>query len=277
MSVDVGATYRTSIQVRDASGAPVNPVTAALTVTTPDQVPHAVSPANPPATAGLLLWDWPMAQPGLHRFDWLTTGPGTAQTDFEQARSFRSVISLADARDFLGYSGDTKADQKIRWMMAAATRLAERIVGTCVIRTFAGEWVTGDSRDVIGLPHGPLPSEASVTSLASVWAGGPSWVKSDLAVNAEAATLRLRSFLPFWFGPWKVTYTAGRTEIPDDVIEGVKEILWDLWATQRENLGGQQGPPLTEAAAFEAAVPPGYRIPGRALQYLEAERRPGFG
>lgn len=277
MSVDTGATYRAALAVRDSNGVLVNPATAVLTVTTPDQVPHTPAVTLPPATTGLLLVDYPMTVPGLTRLDWLTTGPGTAQTDFVNVRGFRALFSLAEARDYLSVT-DSSRDQSIRSAMAAAARATERIVGTCVIRTFTSEFVgaaTGGYKDIIGLQHGPLPSEASVTSVASIWAGGPSWVNTDLAVNTEAATIRLRSFLPFWFGPWRVVYTAGRTEIPEDIVTGCKEILWDLWATQRGNLTDQQDPDLAEVAAFDAGA--SYVPPGRALQYLEAERRPGFG
>lgn len=275
MSVDLGAVYRASLAVKDASGAPANAAGVTLTVTTPDQVMTPVSPVNPPAVTGLYIWDYQTAQSGLHEFDWVTTGPGTAQTDYVNVRKFRALSSLAEARDYLA-QGDTSRDQPIRWAMAAATRLTERIVGTCVIRTFTGEWIGGGWKDVIGLQHGPLPSEASVTSVTSVWAGGPSWVNSDLMVNPEAATIRLRSFLPFWFGPWKVTYAGGRAEIPEDIIEGYKEILWDLWATQRGSLTDQQEPGLAEVTQFEQGIPAGYRVPGRALEFLESERRPGF-
>lgn len=275
MSVDLGGTYRASIAVKDANGVPANATTVTLAITTPDQVVTTVAPVNPPAVTGLYIWDYQTAQSGLHEFDWATTAPGTAQTDYVNVRKFRALFSLAEARDYLA-QGDTSRDQSIRWAMAAATRLTERIVGTCVIRTFTGEWAGGSYRDIIGLQHGPLPSETSVASVASVWAGGPSWVTADLAVNPEAAVIRLRSLLPFWFGPWKITYTGGRTEIPEDIISGCKEILWDLWATQRGNLTDQQEPGLAEVTAFEQGIPAGYVIPGRALQYLESERRPGF-
>lgn len=274
MAIDVGGTYRAALLVSDpVTQLPANANTVTLTITTPDQVAHVVNPVNPPAQEGVYIFDYVMTQAGLHRFDWLTTGPGAAQTDYESARNFRALGSLAAARAYLSIV-DTGKDQSIRSCMAAATRATERIVGTCVIRQFT-DFIGGSWRDVIGLVNGPLVSATSVTSVTSVWDGGPSWQLSDMVVNPEAATLRLRSWLPFWFGPWNVIYTAGRTEIPEDIVTGYHEILWDLWATQRGTLTDQQDPDLAEVASFE--IGPTYQPPGRALQYLEGERRHGFG
>ena len=282
MSVDLGATYRATLAVKDANGNPANCTTMALNITTPDQAVTPVSPVNPPAIQGIYLWDFPTAQAGLHAFSWQGSGGpggGVAQVDYVNVRTFRALFPLAEARDYLAVQ-DTSRDQAIRGCMAAATRLTERIVGTCVIRQFAGEFIASKWTDIIALEHGPLPSTSSVASLASVYAGGPSWVTTgplqQIIVNPEAATLRLTSFLPFWFGPWLCTYTAGRTEISEDIINGCKEIMWDLWANQRGTLTDQQDPTLAEVSAFET-IPAGYRIPPRALELLEAERRPGFG
>jgi hypothetical protein len=275
MTYDVGQSYAVTLPIVDANGVPANPATATLTITLPDQTTASPTVTLPPATQGLLLVNYVFAQAGLHAFDWATTNPTTHKTDYVNVRKFRSVVSLAETRDYLAIS-DTRNDEKIRGVMAGATRLAERIVGTLVIRQFTDEIIPGEFRDVMRLLHGPLVSTASVTSVSSVWNGGPVWQNSDLIVNPAAATLRLQSFLPFWFGPWKATYTGGRTEIPDDVILGVKEIIWDLWATQRGNLTDQQEPGLQEITSFEQSIPAGYRIPGRALELLEGERRPGF-
>jgi hypothetical protein len=275
VTYDVGQSYRAALVVANANGQPVNPDTAGLTITLPDQTIAQPVVTLPPATQGLLILDYVFTQPGLHAFDWVTTGPVMHKTDYVNARKFRSVVSLAETRDYLAIS-DTAKDEKIRSFMAGATRLAERIVGTLVIRQFTDEIIPGEFRDVIRLLHGPLPSAASVTSVSSIWNGGPVWQNSDMIVNPAASTLRLQSFLPFWFGPWKATYTGGRQEIPDDVILGVKEIIWDLWATQRGNLTDQQEPGLQEITSFEQGIPAGYRIPPRALELLEGERQPGF-
>ena len=109
-----------------------------------------------------------------------------------------------------------------------------------------------------------------------MWPGGPSWSQSagDLIVNPEAGTLRLASKLPFWWGPWTIdTYTAGRTEIPEDAEKAVAEILWDMWAPQR-GLGDDTVPPnYEEITATEAE----YRPPGRVMALLGPLCRPGFG
>ena len=103
------------------------------------------------------------------------------------------------------------------------TALIERHIGTCVTKTVTGEWVPGDVRTSIRLAEAPV---LSVASVASVYPQGPAWTTADLIVNPAAGTVRLASLLPMWFGPWKATYTAGRAEIPPDVIEGAKAALY---------------------------------------------------
>lgn len=278
MAIDVGQTYRATLAVTDANQLPVNPDTATLTVTTPDQATHPVPVTVPPVTTGLLAGDYVTAQVGLHKFAWQTTNPGVARTDYENVRSYRAAMSLADARSSLGYlAGDHRWDEEIRWALAAATRIAERWVGTIVPRTFTAEIIGGEaSRDILQVKYGPLLTATSVTSVTSVWPGGPTWTQAagDLVVNPYAGTIRLGSKLAFWWGPWTVdSYTAGRAEVDEDIAAGVQEILWDLWGPQRGKGDDDQAPTYEEVTATEAA----YRPPGRVMALLGPHCRPGFG
>jgi hypothetical protein len=292
VSYDVGQTYRAILLCTDAAGAPVNPATATLKVSAPPDItaaPATLTLAGGQLTnpaVGTLYNDWPLATAGLHKFAWTTTGPGIAQTDYVNARQFVSVISLAEARNWLNVA-DTRLDPVLRLLMGVATRAAERVCGTLVPRQFTDDFVDGTYKTVIRLPHGPALSSSSVTSVKSIYAplGGPTWAASDLYVNAAAGTVRLASQLDFWYGPWLATYTGGRAEIPEDTIQGVKEILYDLWATQRGVLADTDIPDLATAEQFEqlaaqvagaGSATGGYRIPPRALAYLQAEQAPGF-
>src|SRR5258707_822479 len=126
----------------------------------------------PPAVTGLLIGDYTGVQAGLHKFSWQTTGPVLSKTDYQNFRAFVSVISLDEAKDWLNVI-DPTTDEKIRDLMGTATRAAEKIVGTLVVRDFAGEWINGNYKPVLRLPHGPLPSSSAVTSVTSVSPGGP--------------------------------------------------------------------------------------------------------
>jgi len=279
VAIDVGQVYRGTLAVTDENGLPVTPAAAVLTATLPDQSTVTIPVTLPPAVPGLLTGDYTTAQVGLHAFHWLTTSPGIARTDYENVRAYRAAMSLADARFALGFvsNADTRWDEQIRWALAAATRVAERWTGPLVPRTFTGEILGGEApREILQVRHGPLLSATSIGTVSSVWPGGPSWSQAagDLIVNPDAGTLRLASKLPFWWGPWTIdTYTAGRTEIPEDAERAIAEILWDMWAPSR-GVGDDTTPPTYEEVTATEAE---YRPPGRVMSLLGPLCRPGFG
>ena len=275
MSTDVGAVYRTTLEVLNASGVPTTPATFVLTVTLPDQT--TATPSITTDSAGEFHVDYPMVQEGLHKFGWATTGPITSRVDYENAVAFRSVIGLAEAREYLKLQDDSQ-DEILRQIMGAATELAESVVGTCVIRTFTSEQIPGYTRSVIRLPHGPLPNNLSVTSITSVWAQGPIWLPAALNVYPNVGTCEPLNMQGFWLGPWLATYTAGRTVIPQRVVLAVKEIIFDLWAPVRGLQSDQQEPGMTETSQYDyqLGIMPGYTMPAHARAMLEAEAMPGF-
>jgi hypothetical protein len=272
-----GQVYESSLTVKNQTGPPSS---VTLAITKPDGTP--VTPA-PTLDAGsqvgddwVVTYGYTLPAAGLYGFTWVTQGPGTAPpTDWVNVTDYRSIVSFADAAAYLGVTSPAMT-APLQACLAAATQHVERIIGTCVPQTFTGQWVDGQTKNIIQLPHGPLLSATSVTSVASVYAGGPSWAAADMVINPEAATCRLVSLLPFWYGPWKATYTAGRTVIPGDVQEATKLITWDLWATRRWETPDAEEPDLATASAYEN-IGGGYEVHGRALALLDGERRPGFG
>jgi len=278
MTVDVGQVYRTEFLISDEFGVPVsNVATVTLIITKPDGTTVSPAVTNPPATAGLFLYDYVIANEGLHSFAWSSTGPVASKTDYQNARLYRSVLSLAEGRDCLNQN-DTRRDELIRSLMMAATEEAEKYVGTLVRKMVTDEWVNGSYKDVIQVAEGPLLSNTAVTSVTSVWNGGPQWLLADMIVNPEAATLRARDMLGFWWGPWTVTYgPCGRLVIAEPIINGVREILWDLWTPFRGTTGDEAYPTTSEAEAFQYQIPAGYHPPPRAMSLLEPYERPGFG
>jgi hypothetical protein len=111
-----------------------------------------------------------------------------------------------------------------------------------------------------------------VTALASVYPSGPSWAPADLIVATHPGTIRHAGLIPFWYGPWVCTYTAGRTEIPEPVAEGIKEVVFDLWSQMR-GLSAD----VAESGLEALPVPPYYRLPPRALAAIKGHEMPGFG
>ncbi|HEY5987032.1 MAG TPA: head-tail connector protein [Streptosporangiaceae bacterium] len=275
MAVDAGQTYRWTLDVRDASGAPANAATIALTITLPDQTTLTPTVANPPAVTGSYIYDHVTTLAGLHKFTSVTTSPGTAKTDYVNVRAYRSVLGLDEAREYLNVT-DRSRDELIRSTLGAITREIERHIGTCVIRAIANEFIPGEVRDAIRLPSGPLPTDTSVTSIASVYPWGPSWATADLIVDGAGSMAYTADGTPFTGGPWRWSGTAGRAVISDDVIDGAKMALWDAWATQRGASADQLEPSLSETGDYSAGPPPGYRLPPRVLQLIGGEKIPTF-
>ena len=273
MTLDVGQVYQATLTIANQASPPA---TVTLAVTTPDQA-VTTPPVGPGAASGanwVITYNYTTVQAGLHKFAWATTGPGTATTDFVNVRSFASAISLADARERLGLAANATSDQKIRTLMASATREVEKITGTLVPRVFTDDWIPGTTRDVLRLPHGPALNAAAVTSLRSAYPQGPSWDPASLVVNLRPGTIRHAGLIPFWYGPWLATYTGGVTEVAEPVAEAVREVLYDLWQQMRGVASGV----LPGAAAEEIPVPAQYyRLPPVALAALRGYEMPGFG
>lgn len=274
MTWDAGSVYPATLAITDANNNPVNPSTATLTITLPDQTTTSPAVTLPPATTGLLLVNYASsaAAPGLYKFTWATTGPVVTKTDYVSFRTYAAGISLQEARDRLGLK-TTVNDEKLRTLIASATREVEKITGTLVPRVFTGDWIPGTTKDVLRLPHGPALTSSSVTALASVYPNGPSWAASDLVVGTYPGTVRLANLLPFWYGPWKATYTAGVPEIPEPVAEGIKEVVFDLWSQMR----GMRADVTEAGSADMLPMPPFYRLPPRALAAIKGYEMPSFG
>lgn len=274
MSYEVGTLYTSDLTVTDNTGVLVNTSTQVLTITLPDGT--TVTPAVSHDSTGNYHVDYQLTQEGLYRFYWTTTGPITSKTEYVNAEVFRSVIGMAEAKTFINF--DSGSDEDIlRQIMGAATELAESIVGSCVQRQLTNIRIPGNSKVAIRLPRAPLPSETAVTSISSIYSGGPSWtnVDGDFIVSPESGVVQLQGFIPFWMGPWKATYTVGRVVIPASIQLAVKEIIYDIWSTQRPYGANEMEPGPEATARFEQMVA-SYQIPSHAMTLLSKFEMPGF-
>ena len=287
MAYDVGQVYQTYIDVTDEDGTPATPSAAVLTVTWrndsgPQTSAFALSPGPgqgqlpTPVTEGRVFYDWTFTEPALYKFGWVTQGPGAATSDYVSCRDYIAVIPLAEAADWVGLR-DTRQMPKLRAALALATKLGEDVVGPTVPRRYVDDWLPGSAKDVLRLSHAPLPDNSSVESIRSVYDGGPSWAPGDIIVNPAAGTVRAKSQLPFYYGPWLATYTAGRALVSPGIEGGIREILWDLWATQRFIFGDTMDPDLTDVASYESRMAPGWTPPRRAMELFGDDAQPSFG
>jgi hypothetical protein len=155
MSLEVGAVYRTSIEVTNSLGVFVDSISQVLTVALPDQT--TVTPSIVRDSLGHYHADVTLTQEGLYKFLWSTTGPLTSKADYINANVFRSIVGLDEAREFINDYTETR-DGTLRLILAAATEQVENIVGACVIRTYTDERVPGYTKAVLRMPHAPLPT-----------------------------------------------------------------------------------------------------------------------
>ena len=273
MSYEVGTPYRSKLSVVDEDGAPANAASAVLTVTLPDGTTDS-TPSVVNDSTGEYHADYVFTQEGLHKFSWVTTVPTTTQTDYQNADVWRSVIGLTEAKNFVNFGNGSNEDI-LKQIMAAATELAENIVGSCVQRQLTNIRIPGNSKTAIRLPGAPVPTDSAVTSIVSIFPGGPSWTASDLIVSPESGVVQLAGLIPFWFGPWKATYTVGRLVVPQSIQLAVKEIIYDMWSTQRPYGADELEPGPEATARFEQMVA-SYTIPPHALSLLGTNEMPGF-
>jgi|SRR5690242_6454069 len=274
-TAEVGQSYTSSIIVTDASGNATDATDVTLAITLPDRT--SVTPSVAHDSTGHYHVDYTFTQEGLYQFQWVTTAPNTTRTNYVPVAVFRSVVSIEDTKAFINFNS-TSNEGLLRQIMMAATELIEEVVGICVIRTFTNERIPGGYKaQVLKLPHGPLVDDTSITSISSVRTGGPTWTQAngDFVVYPDSATVELASYMPFWFGPWKATYTAGRTVVSQKIQLAAFEICYDMWSTQRPYGADSLEPGPEETARWEALVA-GYKIPPHAMALLSGEERPGF-
>lgn len=260
--IDLGSLYRISVDVRDPSGALVNPGTATLTITLPDG--STVSPTVPtPATVGQLRVDYPTVQAGRHVWRMVTTSPVTAYADVfdvEEATP-EGIVSLAEGRAQLNLgSTETVDDDELRGYVAGAALAVEQELGRIVVRrTFTDRFeLCGTTTEVL-LRRVPVLSLTSAVSADGV----TTWATGNLQLNKETGLVTVASGAPFT-DTVDIVYEAGLVVIPWNYRLAGKIILQHLWETQRGRmsgvqLGGSEEPFMTGR---------GYAIPRRAQELL---------
>ena len=272
--IDTGQVYEAKLTIKNQSAPPS---TVTLTITLPDGT--TVTPSTGTGSASGPDWvitcDYTTVQAGLHKFAWVTQGPGTAATDYISVRDFRSILSLAEGKAHLSAGNAlvtwTVDDDELRNFMQAVTEVVESKVGPCVRRTVT-QRVTGPCRTIV-LNQAPV---ISVTSVTSVWSGGPSWTTSQLVVDGDAGTVDTQwGAIPFWWGPWDVVYVVGRAVVAERWIHAAKELLRHLWETQRGEL---EAGPLSAGSGetFTTSAGWAFSIPNRVLEMLADDMTPAI-
>jgi hypothetical protein len=179
-----------------------------------------------------------------------------------------ALLTLDEAKAQLDIDGSGE-DTELQVYVDALTAAIERHVGPVETREFA-ETIEGRSAAMC-LSH--IPAVALVSVAPAVETG------DDLDLNAlvlDGATGIVRYRGGSFAGTlWRVTYTAGRGEVPATINLAARILLQHLWRTQYgasrglSSVGGGDDYSVTEA------VPGwGYAIPNRVLQLLEPYKVP---
>jgi hypothetical protein len=269
---DLGDSARLTATCTDPAGVAVNATGVTLTITLPDGTTASPAVTNPPATAGQYAVDYVTAQPGLHAVRWVFTGPACAYTDAMDVREAvpPALFSLADAKNKLGKQSDID-DDDLRACIEATTKCVEFFVGAVVRRTVTQ--IAHGGTDRMTLHTGPVLSVTSITGVSAWQLPVP---VDAIDLDGAAGILRRTDMLPFWRGPYRVVYVAGRGVVGANITLAAKMILQHLWRTyfgSSRALPGVGG--SDDFTPYEPIPGLGYAIPNRALQLLQGDRDHG--
>jgi hypothetical protein len=138
-----------------------------------------------------------------------------------------SVLTLQQARDYLNTpSTVSTTDAELQTFIDAAEAAIAKRCGPLVSTATTASHVYGGSSSLV-LPCTPAISLTSITS-----ATGDVINVSDVQVS-KAGVIEYPSggwFPARWY---VVVYQAGRTTVPADLLNGVKEVLSDMFDSQR--------------------------------------------
>lgn len=140
-----------------------------------------------------------------------------------------SVLSLADARDYLGITGPAE-DVRLTAVIATAEAVITNRCGALqsVVRTDRILGATSAWANALALPVTPVIDLTSVTGFS-----GTALVVSDLHVELLSGVITYNTGAPFIERWYTVVYHAGRAACPADLLTAVKKLTKQLWQDQR--------------------------------------------
>jgi hypothetical protein len=271
MAIVKGSLYRATYDVYDGTGALVNPTSAVLTITKPDGTATApLNPTLPPAQQGHLFVDYLTADEGLHQGFW-TTGSPTTTKDFSfnvVGSTGRTIVSLEQARTFLNVSL-TDSDEEINDMSAVVTVIIESIVGNVLPKQYVERH---DGGECFLLHHGP---PIAIVAIDPWYANiGESVPVSEVQIDPVTWSVERKNAFGFYFGPYRVTFTAGRAIVRPNIQHGALVMLDHLWETQRGGsiVGAMPGVADDEAVAYTVAGR-SWTVPRSVIETLQPDAK----
>lgn len=243
--------------------------TAALTVTAPDGT------TSSPAVTGSSTYtaSYTPTQAGRHVLAW--TGTGTNPGSYVDALNVRPtgsgpLVSLQETREHLNIY-DTSADSQLLAMVLRASSACDRYTHRVWRRTV----VTGELHDGRGpaLQLLVLP----VLQVTAVREFGGTVDAADYVLDGLTGVLtRGTTLAPIAWLPGvqnvAVDYVAGPAGgiVPEDVLQGVLEMVRHLWESQR----GGSGLPRQQGSDSEWDPRASYSVPRRVAELWDPYREP---
>lgn len=264
-TIAFGADIRLTTEVR-SGGVLVTPASIAVTILLPD---GTTSGPHTPTSDGTGLYhrDFTPAQAGRHIARWVTTSPaGADEESFDVAAQWAEagVVSLADAKAQLNIdASETDYDEEIQGFLRSVTAICERHVGALGRATYVEKHRGGY---MLALNRAPVLSVASVVAVET---GGVDQTVADLDVDGPTGILQRKDGEKMC-GPLRVTYTAGRSDIPPNVRQAALILLQFMWETQRGQAGVRLG---GGDAAYDPRL--GFSVPRRVIELL-GDQPPGI-
>jgi hypothetical protein len=170
-----------------------------------------------------------------------------------------ALVTLEEAKRQLNLTTD-REDVELQTYIDALPGVIEGLVGVVEPRSITDQLPGGVA--ALSVLHPPV---LEVTALSGA---GTTYDVADLVVDGGAGVIT-RTNGVFRGGPYTVTYTAGRSEIPPTIKLAALILLQHLWRTQRAARGGVAGG--GDDFSVSDPVPGwGYAVPHRVRQLLDA-------
>jgi hypothetical protein len=234
----VGAQAHLTAEFRDVNQALFDPTTVTVTVTKPDGTAAAGSPFTATRDSlGEFHYDYTTTVAGIHQWFFTGTGAGggvqTPDVFTVIATTTAALISLSDGKETLNYltAEGTVDDQELLLAIRAATEVINGLAGYTIatsITETVDSTVDRYGRGVIMLSHIPV---LTVQTIVGTLPSAPTVTVDPNALDIVTGEYILGT--AGFYGPQKVTYTAGRATNPSALQEACRLELQQLWATQR--------------------------------------------
>lgn len=276
-----------AVGVVNNSGVPTNATTVVATVTNPDgtvQTPAVVNSSTGTYQAVVPA----AAQTGTYLVRWVASGSFTfvSESQFQvQPSAVEQVVDIASVKAHLNLNlNDVSQDAELLGFILAATPIIRDIIGPILPETHTQFFNGGVG--TISLPWQPVMSIQSATEYYGLSAFLLTEQPLGSQMNAFAFTvdyvtgqLTRRTFggqaALFAVGDKnvKVSWTAGRPDVPYNVRLGALELIRHNWQMTQQGGRGRMRSSVG-GGGDEMSVPIGFAVPDRVVEMLAPHRRP---